>query len=152
MPYTAEQKREQRARVAAENGKRYRPQKKADQPKLAIVLKPKVTPVCTWAPTFTTTEYLDQARMETEDVKTQMERFLTSFDTKQVIHTKLYVVGQIVNIKPVFLPILGLPASEHYVRFRLVKQSPQGLWRLAAVKGPNKNREICYDLTPEMLC
>ena len=152
MPYSAEQKREQRARVAAENGKRYRPQKKADQPKLAITLKPKVTPMLSWAPTFTTTEYLDQARMETEDVKTQMERFLTNFDTKQVIHTKLYVVGQIVDIQAVFKPMVGVPANEHYVRFRLVKQSPQGLWRLAANKGPNKNREICFDLPEEMLC
>ena len=95
---------------------------------------------------------MNRARMEVEDCRAQMERWLKTSGAKQVHHANLYAVGQTVNIKPIFKSILGLPEREHYVRFRLIKQNHQGLWRLAANKGPNKNKELYVDLPEDMLC
>ena len=39
-----------------------------------------------------------------------------------------------------------------YIRYKLVKQNPQGYWRLQATKGPNTGKQLWIDLPEEMLC
>ena len=62
-------------------------------------------------------------------------------------------LGQNVDIKVVCRRILGIPANEHYIRYKLARQNAwTGFWTLEATKGPNKGKCLWIDLPEEFLC
>ena len=157
MPFTAQQKREQRAQTALQEGKTYRAHHvKKIQPKLVVHARPKALPQIEAAFTKPTEEMLytsiNRAGMEAEDLRSQMVRLSKASETLQIFYQNWYKAGQIVDLKPIVKKLLGHEPNEHYVRFRLVKQNPEGLWRLEATKGPNKGKHLYIDLPEELFC
>ena len=152
MPFTAEQKRALRAQQAQATGKPYKARVK--KPPQTLLHKPKNSPllVSPDAPMLTVAEEMNRARMEAEDMRMQMVRVLAASNSLRTFYKNWLHEGQIVDIKPICKQILGLPVSENYVRFKLVEQNAQGMWRLAANKGPNKDKHLWIDLPEEFLC
>ena len=152
MPYTAEQKRERRAQQAQAAGKPYKarikklPQQLLHKPtNRALLVSPE-------DPILTVEEEMDRARMEAEDLRSQMMRMMAASNHLDMFYKNWLQVGQIVDIKPIARKMLGFPEKENYIRFKLVKQNSQGHWQLRATKGLNFGKDLWINLPEEMLC
>ena len=152
MPYTAEQKRERRAQLAQAAGKPYKarikklPQQLLHKPtNRALLVSPE-------DPILTVEEEMNRARMEAEDLRSQMMRQMAASNHLDMFYKNWLKVGQIVDIKPIARKMLGFPEKENYIRFKLVKQNSQGHWQLRATKGPNFGKDLWINLPEEMLC
>ena len=152
MPYTAEQKRERRAQQAQAASKPYKarikklPQQLLQKPtNRALLVSPE-------DPILTVEEEMNRARMEAEDLRSQMMRQMAASNHLDMFYKNWLKVGQIVDIKPIARKMLGFPEMENYIRFKLVKQNSQGHWQLRATKGPNFGKDLWINLPEEMLC
>ena len=152
MPYTAEQKRERRAQQAQAAGKPYKarikklPQQLLHKPtNRALLVSPE-------DPILTVEEEMNRARMEAEDLRSQMMRQMAASNHLDMFYKNWLKVGQIVDIKPIARKMLGFSEKEDYLRFKLAKQKSQGYWRLTCTKGPNSGKDLWPDLPEEMLC
>ena len=152
MPYTAEQKRERRAQQAQAASKPYKarikklPQQLLQKPtNRALLVSPE-------DPILTVEEEMNRARMEAEDLRSQMMRQMAASNHLDMFYKNWLKVGQIVDIKPIARKMLGFPEKENYIRFKLVKQNSQGHWQLRATKGPNFGKDLWINLPEEMLC
>ena len=152
MPYTAEQKRERRAQQAQAAGKPYKarikklPQQLLHKPtNRALLVSPE-------DPILTVEEEMNRARMEAEDLRSQMTRQMAASNHLDMFYKNWLKVGQIVDIKPIARKMLGFSEKEDYLRFKLAKQNSQGYWRLTCTKGPHSGKDLWPDLPEEMLC
>ena len=151
-PYTAEQKRERRAQQAQAAGKPYKARIK--KPPQQLLHKPtnRALLVSPEDPILTVEEEMNRARMEAEDLRSQMMRQMAASNHLDMFYKNWLQVGQIVDIKPIARKMLGFPEKENYIRFKLVKQNSQGHWQLRATKGPNFGKDLWINLPEEMLC
>ena len=152
MPYTAEEKRERRAQQAQAAGKPYKarikklPQQLLHKPtNRALLVSPE-------DPILTVEEEMNRARMEAEDLRSQMTRQMAASNHLDMFYKNWLKVGQIVDIKPIARKMLGFSEKEDYLRFKLAKQNSQGYWRLTCTKGLNSGKDLWPDLPEEMLC
>ena len=157
MPFTAEQKREHRAQQALAKGQAYKPRfQKAPQACPALRTQQEARPTAPAASSgevLTVEEEMNRARMEAEDNRERMVQMMRTSDALRTYYTNWMHLGQIVDIKPVCRRILGIPANEHYIRYKLARQNVRtGFWTLEATKGPNKGKYLWIDLPKEFLC
>ena len=95
---------------------------------------------------------MNRARMEAEDLRSQMMRMMAASKHLDMFYKNWLQAGQIVDIKPFARKMLGFPEKKNYIRFKLVEQNAQGHWRLRAVKKPNYGKDLWINLPEEMLC
>ena len=107
MPCTAEKKRERRAQQAQAAGKPYKARiKKLPQ---QLVHKPtnRVLLVSPEDPILTVEEEVNRARMEAEDLRSQMMRQMAASNHLDMFYKNWLKMGQIVDIKPIARKMLG---------------------------------------------
>ena len=150
MPYTAEQKRELRAKQALAKGKTYKSHFLKAQERLPTT--PKVLPISPPPQVLSMEEEMNRARMGEEDSRARMVQMMSDSNTLRTHYKNWLHVGQIVDIKPLCKNIIGIPANENYIRYKLVSRNNQGLWITTATKGPNTGKRLWIDLPEEFLC
>ena len=153
MPYTAEQKRQQRAQAAAAKGKPFKGRVKPH----GLLLKHKAPPILIEPEVREKTPELDleRARMEAEDLRAQIRRTLErdiaqAEEAQRVYFDNWLRPGVFVDLLPVVKKMLQFDAKELQIKqFLLVEKNSSGNWRLRVLDGPFKGKDLWCDL-PEM--
>jgi len=109
MPWTNEQKREHRAQQRQAAGKPSKARiKKAPQ---RLLYKPtgRALLVSPEDPVLTVEEEMNRARMEAEDLRSQMMRMMAASNRLDMFYKNWLQESQIVDIKPIARKMLGFP-------------------------------------------
>ena len=156
MPYTAEQKRQQRAQAAQAKGKPFKSRVKPH----GLLLKHQAPPLLIEPELRDKTPEeqlldLERARMEAENLRSQirrtLERDLAQAEEAQRVYCDNWLrPGQTVDLLPVVKKMLQFDAKELQIKkFMLVEKNSSGNWRLRVLNGPFKGKDLWCDL-PEM--
>ena len=155
MPYTAEQKRQQRAQAAQAKGKPFKSRVKPH----GLLLKHQAPPLLIEPEVREQTPEeqlldLERARMEAEDLRGQIRRTLErdlaqAEEAQRVFYENWLRPGQTVDLLPIVKKMLKFDESDRRIKFLLVERNSSGNWRLRAQNGPFKGKDLYTDL-PEM--
>ena len=153
MPFTAEQKRQQRAQAAQAKGKPFKSRVKPH----GLLLKHQAPPLLIEAEVREKTPELDleRARMEAEDLRGQIRRTLErdlaqAEEAQRVYYDNWLRPGVLVDLLPVVKKMLQFDTKELKIKqFMLVEKNSSGNWRLRVLEGPFRGKDLWCDL-PEM--
>ena len=153
MPYTAEQKRQQRAQAAREKGKPFKSRVKPH----GLLLKHQAPPLLIEPEVREKTPELDmeRARMEAEDFRGQIRRTLErdiaqAEEAQRVYFDNWLHPGQTVDLLPVVKKMLQFDAKELQIKkIQLVEKKSSDNWRLRVLDGAFRGKDLWCDL-PEM--
>ena len=155
MPYTAEQKRQQRAQQAQAKGKPFKGRVKPH----GLLLKHQAPPLLIEPEVRENTPELDleRARMEAEDLRAQIRRTLErdiaqAEEAQRVFYENWLRPGETVDLLPVVKKMLKFDDRECGIQLLLVQKNSSGNWRLRAKHGPFKGKDLGVDFPDMCFC